>query len=1100
MAPTSAASVVQAQAEVGREGGALSPALSGRIQAKRGGGQPLDATVRRGMEGVFQVSFGHVRIHADSEADVLNRGVAAIAFTVGSDIFFRAGAYQPHSTAGQHLLAHELTHVVQQRTGSLGTSSGNTGGGTMTVGAADDRHEQEAEATAHRVTTALQAHATSAGAGIARRHDPDVALAPSASGVARVAAPAAPAPAAAPRFVLRNPPLAFVFSDIGANLHVSEPHPTTKDAPLPPGPRLPSRSKLRILHYQQGSAWAEAQVLACPPGQAGFVGKTGWVNVGLLDTDWPDPEATMYPIKKGDTAETIVKKAGYRIAPGRDARYYVNVLVYVNKPHTLYNPDPHPEQTDHWTKTVAVTDETIWLPGQAFADSLTGVVGSGSITGGAWATLQQELGWAQVVVQHTISVLSQPVALVADAATNAAHYALTVGGRVIGQFVGAAAHEAAALVGGTMRAINAATSNPAAMLHALVGLATAPARLLTSIPGAFVGLLQEQGKALLGSLLGTQVRDELGATIGAILKDPLTFARNLATAVGVGFHGLLTHLGSGTNFVSDALGWLAGRSGITIPTGVGLGELVLIVAQQVVGLSEAHLTDLLVKALVKRGTSEPQARTMVQRAEGVIGTLGTALTHLPHSAGEARQLVTQALGTLGATVRDAVQGWLLQKVVTAAIAKLVALCSPGVGLVLQAVQAIYGAIQTFLQYKEQLGALLGRLMGTFKGLATPSSGAVTAAGGAITGVLVGMIPAALNFIADFFGLGGLAAKVQGVIGAIRAKIDTMVSAIINRLVGLVQGIAGRIGGGAHGPATGTPASGHAPPAPAHQENPKHEAIAQAIVTKLEHIDGAPKDFAATRTEKEGEAGPLKARYQPQLEKGINLSITFATEPDDAGGKETLDFTVVIAPNTTTKSGRIPVEKIDPSVDDVQAGTRAHPFPIIWPKPASKDYPVLYLGGPNTSIIRQADLRQKVGQTDATGHVIKEYKPEVGGVLPDGTSIGLAPQWQMRIGTVIGPLSNAGTPGGKKILKVLEQFGFNSTIERMDGDHVHEIQMGGKDEIPNLWPLTLSTNRGAGSIISRIVVHYPSRKTTTVRELKNTCGQRDYFFKAVDFQP
>ncbi len=148
-APTSAASVVQAQAEVGREGGALSPALSGRIQAKRGGGQPLEATVRRGMEGVFQVSFGHVRIHADPEADALNRGVAAIAFTVGSDIFFRAGFYQPQTPAGQHLLAHELTHVVQQRTGSLGTSNGGgASGGTMTVGAADDRHEQEAEQTA----------------------------------------------------------------------------------------------------------------------------------------------------------------------------------------------------------------------------------------------------------------------------------------------------------------------------------------------------------------------------------------------------------------------------------------------------------------------------------------------------------------------------------------------------------------------------------------------------------------------------------------------------------------------------------------------------------------------------------------------------------------------------------------------------------------------------------------------------------------------------------------------------------------------------------------------------------------------------------------
>ncbi len=110
----------------------------------------------------------------DAEADALNRGVAAVAFTVGADIFFRAGFYQPRTPAGQHLLAHELTHVAQQRMGSLGTSGGGSGG-TMTVGAADDRHEQEAEATAHRVVAALQhcvllAQATIFDVGIARRH------------------------------------------------------------------------------------------------------------------------------------------------------------------------------------------------------------------------------------------------------------------------------------------------------------------------------------------------------------------------------------------------------------------------------------------------------------------------------------------------------------------------------------------------------------------------------------------------------------------------------------------------------------------------------------------------------------------------------------------------------------------------------------------------------------------------------------------------------------------------------------------------------------------------------------------------------------------
>jgi hypothetical protein len=55
-----------------------------------------------------------VNIHADSEADSLNKQVGARAFTTGSDIFFRQGEYNPASSNGQELLAHELTHVVQQ--------------------------------------------------------------------------------------------------------------------------------------------------------------------------------------------------------------------------------------------------------------------------------------------------------------------------------------------------------------------------------------------------------------------------------------------------------------------------------------------------------------------------------------------------------------------------------------------------------------------------------------------------------------------------------------------------------------------------------------------------------------------------------------------------------------------------------------------------------------------------------------------------------------------------------------------------------------------------------------------------------------------------
>ena len=85
-----------------------------RLAARRGSGSPLSREVRALMEPRFGADFGGVRVHTDQEADTLNRAVGARAFTVGNDIYFSRGAYEPGSSSGRYLLAHELTHVVQQ--------------------------------------------------------------------------------------------------------------------------------------------------------------------------------------------------------------------------------------------------------------------------------------------------------------------------------------------------------------------------------------------------------------------------------------------------------------------------------------------------------------------------------------------------------------------------------------------------------------------------------------------------------------------------------------------------------------------------------------------------------------------------------------------------------------------------------------------------------------------------------------------------------------------------------------------------------------------------------------------------------------------------
>lgn len=127
--------------EVGLAGGPISDGLAKRIQSKRGSGSPLPDSTRSRMESGFGTSFEHVRLHTDTESASISRSLGAKAATTGSDIFFGQGA-SPSDTS---LVAHELTHVVQQST--------MRGGGPMTVNKEGDSHEQEANAMSRAITS-----------------------------------------------------------------------------------------------------------------------------------------------------------------------------------------------------------------------------------------------------------------------------------------------------------------------------------------------------------------------------------------------------------------------------------------------------------------------------------------------------------------------------------------------------------------------------------------------------------------------------------------------------------------------------------------------------------------------------------------------------------------------------------------------------------------------------------------------------------------------------------------------------------------------------------------------------------------------------------
>jgi hypothetical protein len=153
--------VVELARKTEADADAAPPDVQQAIERNRGGGQPVDSAVQSQMGQAFNADFSGVRVHTDSEADGLNRALQARAFTTGQDVFFRQGEYNPGSSTGRQLLAHELTHVVQQnpdkvqRKAEQGEGEGCACGGAgavsrsiqpkLTVGRPGDLYEQEAD-------------------------------------------------------------------------------------------------------------------------------------------------------------------------------------------------------------------------------------------------------------------------------------------------------------------------------------------------------------------------------------------------------------------------------------------------------------------------------------------------------------------------------------------------------------------------------------------------------------------------------------------------------------------------------------------------------------------------------------------------------------------------------------------------------------------------------------------------------------------------------------------------------------------------------------------------------------------------------------------
>jgi len=269
--PADSASGLLAVQRQGVRRGGLRASVGGDVErVVSAPGQGLDPVVRRFMEARFAQDFGDVRVHRGADAQASAGDLRAMAYTTGSHIVFAPGAYQPQAPEGRRLLAHELSHVVQQRRGPV---TGEPVGG-LRVSRDDDSFERAADADAG---AALSAAPGFAGPGFG---GPGLA-GPGFGGQGRRSAAAATSPVA----VQRQEVASAVADDTAG--------------PADGGGLDCSCSQDDVLAYQGGTGTDPGGGAASPPTAVqAFPANSGRLAAGYVQRQ-PDPAAGPAPTDAG---------------------------------------------------------------------------------------------------------------------------------------------------------------------------------------------------------------------------------------------------------------------------------------------------------------------------------------------------------------------------------------------------------------------------------------------------------------------------------------------------------------------------------------------------------------------------------------------------------------------------------------------------------------------------------------------------------------------------------------------------------------------------------------------------------------------------------
>jgi hypothetical protein len=563
--------------------------------------------------------------------------------------------------------------------------------------------------------------------------------------------------------------------------------------------------------------------------------------------------------------------------------------------------------------------------------------------------------------------------------------------------------------------------------------------------------------------------------IDDIANDPLGFAANLLAAVGRGFQQFFDRIGQ--HLLDGLLDWLfsgLGAVGVSVPSDFSLKSVVTFFLE-LMGITWERIRTLLAKHLGEENVA------LVEKAYEIVSNL---IALGPEGVFEMIKEKLDPQSLLDQVLRAAVD-FLVEALIRAASVRILALFNPA-GAILQALEAVYRVLKWIFENAARLFRFVETIV---NGIADIVAGNIGGMASAVESALSTLISPVIDFLADYIGLGDLPDRIRETIEGFQAWVESILDRVIGFLADRARALLRSLGIGGEeeaqpeGPPGFDDQIGEPVPFSGGGESHRlyivsNDSDTQVMVrsdpTKLGGIldewAGQAEQLADATQKQETLAAIASARQVGQSLDAAADSLRREIDSDQRRKTQAKDLRETVkelerqlGPLLGTILDRLGLGAAD-------YGTQEQPLPLVWPKRRAAAYPHLFYvppaaGGPLMTQRRPA-------QTP-----FEEYEPLKKNTTPapGAKEFGIERQYQLDVGTVFNVTKPGGTGGGHKINDLLRPYGFDPTRERMDGDHVLERQLGGPDEVQNLWPLDSGENRSGGSTLASMTFAVAGRK-------------------------